>query len=277
MDVSDRDLRAIARLWEELVEFPAARADEALLHCFSRLGSLIGAENLFWVGATCDGEAAPGGPRLRGWWPKAVRQLHPSAQRDRLVGEVIRHMKDDLIDPHTEALVQRAGVTRAFLRAELVDDETWGRSWLVNESLRPQGIEYRMVGVHALDARSESYIGLDRGPRERPFEAHERDLLYLFLMGCPGFHRELLLHRGLAHPPLTPREQDVLRLLLTDLGEREIGEALGLTWRTTHQYVVSILRKYGVKGRVGLMALWLRHPSEPRATKARFPQRGATS
>jgi DNA-binding CsgD family transcriptional regulator len=259
MDIRDEDLRAVARLWGELAEFPAAQADEALRHCFTRLASLIGAENLFWVGATRDGDTAPGGARLQGWWPKAVGWLHPSTQHDRVVGEILRHMKENVVDPQTEALVQRAGVTRAFLRAELVDDATWERSWLVNESMRPCGVEYRMVGAHALDARSESYIGLDRGPRERPFAMRERDLLHLFLMGCPGFHREQLLVRGFAYPPLTPRERDVLRLLLTDLSEREIGESLGLTWRTTHQYVVSILRKFGVKGRIGLMALWLRH------------------
>lgn len=110
--------------------------------------------------------------------------------------------------------------------------------------------------------RSESYIGLDRGPRERPFAARERDLLHLFLMGIPGFHREQLLVRGLAYPRLPRASGMCCVFLLTDLGEREIGEALGLTWRTTHQYVVSILRKFGVKGRIGLMALWLRHLRE---------------
>jgi DNA-binding NarL/FixJ family response regulator len=51
----------------------------------------------------------------------------------------------------------------------------------------------------------------------------------------------------------------VLRLLLTNMSEREIATDLGLTWRTTHQYVVVILRKFGVHGRVGLMALWLQN------------------
>ena len=48
-------------------------------------------------------------------------------------------------------------------------------------------------------------------------------------------------------------------LLLTELTELEIGAALGLTPRTTHQYAVAILKKFGVKGRVGLMAHWLRY------------------
>ena len=49
---------------------------------------------------------------------------------------------------------------------------------------------------------------------------------------------------------------DTIRLALL----REISPifALGLTPRTTHQYVVAILRKWNVKGRLGLRAMWLR-------------------
>jgi len=44
--------------------------------------------------------------------------------------------------------------------------------------------------------------------------------------------------------------------------EREIGAALGLTWRTTHQYAAAIFKKFGVRGRLGLMAYWLRHRAD---------------
>jgi DNA-binding NarL/FixJ family response regulator len=73
-------------------------------------------------------------------------------------------------------------------------------------------------------------------------------------------HRDLMRSQGLIgiEVPLSPREQDVQQLLLTSLSEEEIGLALGLTARTTHQYVVAILRKWKVSGRVGLMAMWLR-------------------
>ena len=74
-------------------------------------------------------------------------------------------------------------------------------------------------------------------------------------------HRDLMRSRGLIgmEASLSPREQDVQQLLLTSLTEEEISVALGLTRRTTHQYVVAILRKWRVSGRVGLMARWLRH------------------
>ena len=259
MDIRDEDLRAIARLWHELAEIPAARGDEAMAHCFAQLARIIGAGNVFWVGAVRESPEPDPADGLRGWRSRAVRHLHRDPARDRIVASILRQFKANVVDPQTTALVVGAGTTRALLRRDVVDDETWERSWVVNEAMRPIGVEYRLIGAHAVDAARESYVGLDRGPRERPFAERERDLLHLFLLGGPGFHREQLLAHAPARPPLTAREQSVLRLLLTDFTEREIGAALGLTPRTTHQYVVAILKKFGVKGRVGLMAYWLRH------------------
>ena len=51
----------------------------------------------------------------------------------------------------------------------------------------------------------------------------------------------------------------VLNLLLTEAGEKQIAERLGLAVSTTHSYITGIYRKFGVRGRAGLMSLWLRH------------------
>ena len=58
---------------------------------------------------------------------------------------------------------------------------------------------------------------------------------------------------------LAPHERRVLNLLLTEAGEKQIAERLGLAVSTTHSYVTAIYRKFGVHGRAGLMSLWLRH------------------
>jgi DNA-binding CsgD family transcriptional regulator len=257
MYIHDDDLRRVARLWHELAEIPAARGDEALTHCFTQLAQIVGAGNVFAVGAVRDIATPNPFDRLRGWRLRAFRRLHRDDARDRVVDRMLLHFKANAVDPLTEALAARIGTTRVLLRQEAVDDATWERSWMVNEVWRPIGVEHRLLGVQAVDAFSESCIGLDRGPRERPFGKRERDLLHLFLLGGLGFHREQ--PHAPARPRLTAREQAVLRLLLTELTEREIGAALGLTPRTTHQYVVAILKKFDVKGRVGLMAHWLRH------------------
>ncbi|HTV81259.1 MAG TPA: LuxR C-terminal-related transcriptional regulator, partial [Acidobacteriaceae bacterium] len=101
----------------------------------------------------------------------------------------------------------------------------------------------------------------------RGFGARERDLLAFFLRGSTLLHRELLQLHGLlnAFRPLSPRERDVLRLLLTGVSEREIAGALRLTPATTHQYVVAVLRNFGAHSRAELMAQWLQRlaPSPP--------------
>jgi DNA-binding CsgD family transcriptional regulator len=157
-------------------------------------------------------------------------------------------------------MLARSGKTRACLRRELVDDNTWNESALYRKVLQPLGVEDRLLGSHVVSADAESYIGVDRGKSQEPFGERERDMLQLFLLGSCGMHRDLMRSLGLIgmEVSLSPREQDVQQLLLTSLTEAEIGLALGLTPRTTHQYVVAILRKWKVSGRVGLMATWLR-------------------
>ncbi len=60
---------------------------------------------------------------------------------------------------------------------------------------------------------------------------------------------------------LAPHERKVLAMLLTEATEKQIAERLGLAVSTTHSYITGIFRKYGVRGRAGLMSLWLKHLS----------------
>ncbi|WP_269792840.1 PAS domain S-box protein [Stenotrophomonas sp. Iso1] len=57
---------------------------------------------------------------------------------------------------------------------------------------------------------------------------------------------------------LAPHEKKVLQLLLTEATEKQIAEQLCLAVSTTHSYVTHIFRKFGVRSRAGLMALWLK-------------------
>ena len=66
-----------------------------------------------------------------------------------------------------------------------------------------------------------------------------------------------------APTPLSRQERRVLDQLLTDAPEKEIAATLGLAESTIHSYVASIFRKFGVRGRKGLMSLWLQHRSGP--------------
>ncbi len=56
---------------------------------------------------------------------------------------------------------------------------------------------------------------------------------------------------------LSPREQDVARLVASGMTNAEIARLLGLSASTVKHYVESAMRKAGVTNRV-LLAMWLR-------------------
>lgn len=54
---------------------------------------------------------------------------------------------------------------------------------------------------------------------------------------------------------LTPREQDVLRLVATGVGNREIADGLGISTNTVKYHVANLLRKLGARTRAELAAV----------------------
>jgi PAS domain S-box-containing protein len=70
-------------------------------------------------------------------------------------------------------------------------------------------------------------------------------------------------------PRLAPNERRVLELLLTEATEKQIAEKLGLAPSTVHSYVTGIFRKFNVRGRAGLMSLWLSQRPDLGATARR--------
>jgi DNA-binding CsgD family transcriptional regulator len=191
--------------------------------------------------------------------------LYPTEARLRADQIALERVRKNGPDPHTVAVTRGFGKNRSYLRKELVSNGEWKRSWLYQEFLRPQGVEDRLVCAYAAAPNAESYLVLDREPSVRHFGRRERDLMAFFLQAGRVFHLELLQSYGLlqASRPLSLRERDVLRLLLTGETEKEIAQGLGLTPATLHQYVVVVLRKFGAHSRTDLMAQWLRRLAPP--------------
>jgi len=55
-------------------------------------------------------------------------------------------------------------------------------------------------------------------------------------------------------PALSPRERDVLDVLLRGHSEKHAADQLGLSSHTVHQYVKRLFRAFGVSSRAELMA-----------------------
>lgn len=53
---------------------------------------------------------------------------------------------------------------------------------------------------------------------------------------------------------LSPREQDLVRYLFSDLSNKEIGQAMGLSANTVKGYLKSLALKLGASSRVGILA-----------------------
>jgi two-component system, LuxR family, sensor histidine kinase TtrS len=66
-----------------------------------------------------------------------------------------------------------------------------------------------------------------------------------------------------AHPasaPLTPREEEVLRLITLGKCHKEIAAAVGISPRTAQFHVSNLLEKFGVATRLELLATIIRCP-----------------
>jgi DNA-binding NarL/FixJ family response regulator len=59
--------------------------------------------------------------------------------------------------------------------------------------------------------------------------------------------------------PLTPREKEVLKMLVAGLSNREIGTPLGIEERTVKAHIAKMMRKVGVQNRIALSVHAITH------------------
>ena len=176
----------------------------------------------------------------------------------------MRAMREQDVDPGltTRAIVTKAGTFRVHrLRDGFVDFAELQRTAHYNVFYRETRIVDRMWAALPVNADSESYFVFDHVGSRRRFSVADVALVQHALRGIKWFHRQILLSHGLliARHPLSPTQRRVLLELLTGKTEKAIAAALGQTPGTTHQYAVELYRKFGVKGRNRLTALWLGH------------------
>ena len=250
----------IYALWDELATFEAARSDAALMHLLGVVAEMVNAQNAYWMGAVrlSDDERDP----LRGWRPRVIRYLRPLPNDEKFTRQRLRSLqRGRTIDEATVAQARLAGTFRVRRFCDLVSAD-----WFSSDTYRG----YLARGVHdsltvgvPVNVMAEGYYGFLRMRADDPFTERQRDVAYGALRGLMWFHRQVLLSHGLvaAGSPLSPRERRVLALLLTDRPEKAIAADLGVTPSTLHTYVRGVLRKLGVSGRNGLLALWLGQPA----------------
>lgn len=250
----------VYRLWDELADFPVTQTDAALVHLMKTVCGWLGADDAVWVGGVhmAGGNGAARDPQY-GWRGRVVRRLVNTPE---ILEKSRQAMRSQDADPGmtTRAITAEAGQFRVHrLRDGFIDFAAFRRTAHYRTYYEGMGITDRMWVGCPVNEDAESYFLFDHVNSRRRFSAADAALAGSVLRGIKWFHRQLLLSHNLllAQVPLTPAERRTLFLLLTDKPEMAIAQALGLSPGTVHQYAVEVYRKFGVKGRTGLMALWM--------------------
>ena len=247
----------IHTMWDELADFDAARADEALTYLMTSLCRIADAQNAIWIGAVrVDGYLAE--DPARGWRPRAMRFLHASQALDGSAKKQVKDLDEGSIDETTVRNIALAGRFRVNRLVDLVP-ESWFDSAYYKTYYRDAGHVDAIWAGAPINEDAECYFGVFRDGNHPRFTPEERDLVAYALRGLKWFYRRQMLSHGLmvAASPLTATEREVIGSLLTGLSEKQIAAARNQSPHTTHEYISSIYRKFGVGNRAALMALWL--------------------
>ena len=243
-------------VWDELTDFEAGDAADAVTHLMTFLCEQSGAWNATWAGAVRVNPNSGDDP-LQGWRVAAMRSLHPVPPHpdEEAFRDILRLWDQRKIDPSFLLPLRNVGTYRTYsFRRELPPE------WFESPFYK---LHYGSVGTHdavfvafPLNQDAESHFGFYS--RDTFTDDQIARLVYA-LRGIKWFHRHLMLSHGLltASSPLTAAERKVLQFLLTDATEKRIALEVDMAASTVHQYVVSIYRKFGVRSRAGLMSLWL--------------------
>ena len=249
----------IHRLWDELTDFEAGQTEAALRHLQARLCALVGAWNSTWGGAVrLDAAGGAEGDPLRGWRVAVTRLLHPFEAPQEPQGpfpELQERWNSRDMDPSFLLPMRGVGTFRTYGHRRDMPAAWFDGPVYQAFSGRYGTVDSVWVGF-PINGDAESHFGFYA---RHEFTQEQIALLAHALRGIKWFHRQVMLTSGplVARAPLTPTERKVLALLLTRASEKQIAERLGLAVSTTHQHVVALFRKFGVRSRAGLMSLWL--------------------
>lgn len=247
----------IYALWDQLAEFDTADGEQSIRHLLSALCALVDGSNALWIAAVRMPEPPQGDP-VQGWRPTVRRYLRPTELLTTTGHKQAEMLEAGEVDITTVRNVAQAGRYRANRLADLADD-----AWFDGDYYR---YFYREVGLGdaiwvgcPVNEDAEVYFGVYRTPSQPRFTPGERDLMLTVQRGLRWFHRRQLLNHGLlmADQPLTEAERRVLQDLLGGLAEKDIAARQYISPHTVHDHVKRIYRKFGVRSRAKLTALWL--------------------
>ncbi len=252
---SDARLHA---LWDALADFPPNAHDASLEHLLRELCVLMDCSNAAWS-AALRLQASRNEDPLQGWRMREVRYLHPTPNLLNASRTYSANFDRHRPDVSTVRFYAQAGTFRVLRMVDLATPEWFEGEyyrWFFREGLGcVDGIR---IGAPVSDD-IEAGFALMRDDSRPRFTPEDCAMAAEIVRGLRWFHREQLSRRGLlnAEVPLTPTERRVLDLLLAGKTIKEIAAEQQHSTNTSNEYVGRIYRRFGVRSRAELMALWL--------------------
>jgi DNA-binding CsgD family transcriptional regulator len=258
--MTEAQREAVHNLWDSLADFSISETDQALVHLMEGIAEMIGAGNAYWLGYLRF--PAESGDPLKGLRPGlppgANRYLYPAPIHDESSrAQTIKWNQRQTNDGYTRA-ARDVGQFRSFrLRKEM--RPAYFEEGFYKTFHASRGFHDQCVIFFPVNANYESMFNFIRVGRKKDFTAAEEAIAAYALRGLKWFHRQVALSYGLliAETPLSPAQRQVTQLLLTERSEKQIAEEAGKSLSATHKHITDIFRKFGVKSRAGLMAVWL--------------------
>jgi DNA-binding CsgD family transcriptional regulator len=251
----------IFQLWDELAAFPSAEIDRAWRHLAATIASWIRADMVYWVGTVrfLYGEQAAN-DALLGWRVKVVEFLDSPTAAEKLAAQRELGTRQDDPGMTTVAAMRDSGTFRVHrLHHDFVDLDAFRKTDYYRTNYVDLGIRDELSVACPITPETEAYFVFNRREIDGLFSEADAELAGYALRGLSWFHRQMFYSHGLlvAQEPLTPTQREVLQLLLSEKSEKAIAAELGQSYNTTHTHVKEIFRKYNVKSRAALMAVWL--------------------
>lgn len=250
----------IYAIWDRLSEFDATKTEEAMLYLMRELKMLARADDCVWVGVVrlAHGAEARKDHQL-GWRSRAVVHLEWTELKRKVVAGAMKAQEVDGGVPSSIEMAKRAGKFRTLVLRELHDMKSFMKTEHYRTCFVPFDITDRMWCVFPVNDDCEVAYILDRFGKGPRFSVADKEAVSAVLRGIRWFHRQTMLAQGvmLGGERMAAREKKLLSRLLSDQTEKEVALGLGLTPATVRTYAKELYRKMGVRGRTGLMALWL--------------------
>ncbi|UWN51416.1 hypothetical protein ASALC70_03643 [Alcanivorax sp. ALC70] len=258
MSVSEAKQAAIHALWDELAELPASQPDTALDCLLNRIADLIDSDHGYWLCSIRLSDDA--NDPLLGWRARSIRFFGELPADQQVYVATVKRLDKGIPDESTRNHVHEAGRFRATLLVDHISEAFYEGEHYIHHYLG-RGITDRLFVVMPVNQDLESYFVFDRLRGQADFTPEELEVARYALRSLSWLNRQIHLSHGqfMAEAPLTPTERQVLKHLLAGSAEKCIADTLGQSPHTTHEYVKTLFRKFNVRSRAQLTALWLGH------------------